>query len=156
MNISSVTNPRVKQWSQLLDKKGRERQDKFIVEGIHLVLEALQSQEMIESIVYSMDSGLPDSMQQDAFPHIEWISVSPSVIAKCSDTVTPQGIFAVIHKQSSELAAIIEDPCPLVIVIDGIQDPGNLGTIIRSADAVGATGVVIGQGSVDLYNPKTI
>lgn len=157
MEIISTANPRVKQWVQLMDKKGRDKQEKFLVEGIHLVNEAIHSQVRIESIVYSISQGIPQEIEQEsADPQTEWIGVSDAVLLKCSDTVTPQGVFAVIHKWKSKLDVILRHSQPLVIAVDGIQDPGNLGTIIRSADAVGATGVVMGKGSVDLYNPKAI
>jgi TrmH family RNA methyltransferase len=154
--ISSASNPRVKEWAQLLDKKGREKQGKFIVEGTHLVSEAIQSGAAIDCAVYAADRGIPREISQETHAAIEWIGVSSAVFNKCTDTVTPQGVFAVVHKLTADAQRVIHHPNPLVIAIDGIQDPGNLGTIIRSADAVGATGVVIGKGSVDLYNPKTV
>jgi TrmH family RNA methyltransferase len=157
MDIISIANPRVKQWVQLMDKKGRDKQGKFVVEGIHLVNEALLAQVKIECIIYSISQGIPKEIHRDkADSQTEWIGVSDAVLAKCSDTITPQGVFAVVHKWESDIQRIMSDQQALVIAIDGIQDPGNLGTIIRSADAVGATGVVIGKGSVDLYNPKTV
>lgn len=155
--ISSLSNPRVKQWIQLQDKKGREKHNKYRVEGIHLVTEALQSNIEIECIVYSINEGIPAEIKPyQSKKNIEWIAVSIAILEKCTDTVTPQGIFAVIHKSDTALESILNQPDPLVIVLDAIQDPGNLGTIIRSADAFGASGVVIGKGSVDLLNPKTI
>ncbi len=155
--ISSLSNPRVKQWMQLQDKKGRDKQNKYRVEGIHLVKEALQSNTEIECIVYSINEGIPLEIKEDqSRTNIEWIAVSIAILEQCTDTVTPQGIFAVIHKSETALVDILNQPKPLVVVLDAIQDPGNLGTIIRSADAFGATAVVIGKGSVDVLNPKTI
>jgi len=157
MDIISVDNPRVKNWTKLLEKKGRDRQNKFIIEGIHLVNEAIQSDVHIEMIGYAADQGIPEEIYQEkAASYTEWIGVSREVLAKCSDTVTPQGVFAIVRKWESRAGDLLNIDQPLVIAVDGIQDPGNLGTIIRSSDAVGATGVVIGKGTVDVFNPKTI
>lgn len=154
--ITSTTNPKVKEWSQLLLKKGRDKQGKYLLEGIHLVSEAIQSDAEIECIIYSVERGIPHEIPKDSRSDYEWIGVSETVLQKCSDTVTSQGIIAVVHKSESNIETLLKDEQPLVIAVDGVQDPGNLGTIIRSADAVGATGVVIGKGSVDLYNAKVI
>lgn len=196
MDIASVNNERVKQWSRLLDKKGRDQQGRFLVEGPHLVMEAIRSGASL-TVVYAAARGIPQEVSELAeqcSPAIEWVSVSEDVLSKCTDAQTPQGIFAVVNKpawgqdvlwgmdgsrggdervtdregyeaavrgterlgqeaaaRSSHAAA-----ASLVVVVDGVQDPGNLGTIIRSADAVGATAVVLGRGTVDLYNPKTV
>lgn len=182
MHIASVQNARVKLWSQLLDKKGRDKQGQFLIEGVHLVTEAIHSGAPIDAVVYSEARGIPSEVDQAATeavekaragaaagaPAFEWISVSEDVLLKCSDTQTPQGIFAVVNKPAWSLEVLWggggqDQPGrrgrsgePLVVVVDGVQDPGNLGTIIRSADAVGATAVVLGRGTVDLYNPKTV
>lgn len=70
---------------------------------------------------------------------VEWVSVSPAVIAKCTDTMTPQPVFAIVRKSKEPLQSLIAEPQGLVVVLDGVQDPGNVGTIIRSADAPGAS-----------------
>ncbi|MFD2615149.1 TrmH family RNA methyltransferase [Paenibacillus gansuensis] len=156
MEITSVHNPRVKQWAQLLDRKGRMAQGKFLIEGTHLVLEALKSQEELECVVFSLDKGIPGELTEYAGQRTEWLGASDAVIAKCTDAKTPQPVFAVVRKPAADDAAWLQDPQALVVVVDGVQDPGNLGTIIRSADAVGASGVVLGKGTVDLFNPKTV
>lgn len=142
---------------QLLDRRGRDKQGKFLIEGFHLVEEAIKAGALVETIVYSLDKGKPAELVAVANDQIEWIGVSQAVLLKCSDTQSPQGIFAVVAKPKLTAENLwtvgLND---LVIVIDGIQDPGNLGTIIRSADAVGASGVLLGTGTVDVYNPKTI
>lgn len=154
--ITSINNPKIKLWSQLLTKRGREAQGKFILEGIHLVREALQADLKLEVILFSLEKGYPDELPELEDSAIELIGVSDAVLAKCSDTQTPQGVIAVAFKPEWSKEQLLEQTNGLVIVVDGVQDPGNLGTIIRSADAVGATGVVLGRGTVDLYNPKTI
>lgn len=154
--IRSIHNPKVKEWSGLLHRKGRTKQGKYLIEGIHLVEEALHSNAPVETIVYSLEKEFPSSLYEAFAKQAEWIGVSQAVLQKCSDTETPQGIFAVVKKNEYSLESITAEEWDLAVVADGIQDPGNLGTIIRSADAVGASVVVLGQGTVDLYNPKTI
>jgi RNA methyltransferase, TrmH family len=154
--ITSLNNPKIKQWSQLLNKRGREDQGKFILEGIHLVHEALKANLEVEVILFSLEKGYPMELPDRSNLPCESIGVSDAVLTKCSDTQTPQGVLAVALKPEWSKEQLLEQVNGLVIVVDGVQDPGNLGTIIRSADAVGATGVVLGKGTVDLYNPKTI
>ncbi|MGD0034613.1 RNA methyltransferase [Paenibacillus illinoisensis] len=157
MDIVSPQNSRVKEWAQLLEKKHRTRQHKYIIEGIHLVQEALRAQADLECIVYDGEQGVPTELAGLEGPlQLEWISVSPAVIAKCTDTMTPQPVFAIVRKGREPLESLLSEERGLVVVLDGVQDPGNVGTIIRSADAAGAAGVVLGAGSADVYNPKTI
>jgi RNA methyltransferase, TrmH family len=164
MEISSVNNPRVKEWSQLQERKFRDKQGLYIIEGVHLVQEALQHKADIQTVAYSMDRGIPEELRElaqagralSAQESIEWVGVSEAVLAKCSDAKTPQPVFAIVRKSAVSAESLLEIPDALVVVVDGVQDPGNLGTIIRSADAVGAAGVILGSGTVDLFNPKTV
>ncbi|UJF36454.1 TrmH family RNA methyltransferase [Paenibacillus hexagrammi] len=156
MEIMSVQNPRVKEWAQLLERRGRDKQGRYLIEGYHLVEEALRSGAAVECVVYSVDKDLPSGLLEAAGVAVEWIAVSQAVLEKCSDTQTPQGVFAVVAKRGMTADELLEARPDLAVILDGVQDPGNLGTIIRSADAVGAGAVVIGRGTVDLYNPKTI
>ncbi|WP_201305409.1 TrmH family RNA methyltransferase [Paenibacillus puerhi] len=161
--ISSAQNPRVKQWAELQSRKGRDKSGRFLIEGLHLVEEALES-ELIppEVVVYAEDrkSVCASLLAKAKAAGIECVAVAESVLAKCTDTLTPQPVFAVVPKLPWRLSDLMQvkagEPPALVIAIDGMQDPGNLGTIIRSADAVGASGIVLGKGTVDLYNPKTV
>ncbi|MGF9914625.1 RNA methyltransferase [Paenibacillus ehimensis] len=159
--LSSVQNPRVKQWTELLSRKGRDKQGRFLIEGVHLVQEALRSVDLVpEILVYAADKkqAIAGLLEDAGAKGVECVPVTDAVLAKCTDTETPQPVFAVVPKlpwRGNDLLAASE-PNGLVVVIDGIQDPGNLGTIIRSADAVGASGVLLGKGTVDLYNPKTV
>lgn len=154
--ISSTQNPRVKQWVQLLDRKGRQKQGQYLIEGTHLIEEALKHQAPVRTIVYDLDKGLPRELRALSEGQVEWVGVTSAIMEKCSDTQTPQGTFAVVDKRGTDAADLFEHENALIVALDGVQDPGNLGTIIRSADAVGAHAVVLGRGTVDLYNPKTI
>lgn len=157
MDILSTQNPRAKEWAQLLEKKHRDKQGKYLIEGIHLVQEALRSGADLECVAFDAERGIPSELASMADTgQTQWIGVSAAVIAKCSDTKTPQPVFAVVRKQKAAIGKLLAQKNSLVIVLDAVQDPGNVGTIIRTADAAGADGVIVGRGSADIYNPKTI
>lgn len=160
--ISSASNPRVKEWAKLLERKYRQREGKFLLEGVHLVKEALEAGWPLEAVAFDEGSGVTEAFEEyieDEQPGNDdtaWYPVSPEIIEKCSETGTPQPIFAVARKQPPSVELLFGDDRGLVVVLDGVQDPGNVGTIVRSAAASGATSVVLGKGTADLYNPKTI
>ncbi|WP_139996157.1 TrmH family RNA methyltransferase [Paenibacillus paridis] len=160
--LSSVQNDKVKHWASLLDKKNRDRSGQFLIEGVHLVLEALRGQASVLTIVYDTDRGIPEELKleretndSEATLGLEWVQASRAVMAKCTGTDTPPPVFAILTKLSPDSSALYRKNC-LVVVLDNVRDPGNAGTIIRSADSVGADAVILGKGCVDLYNPKTV
>ncbi|OKP89606.1 rRNA methyltransferase [Paenibacillus helianthi] len=158
MEIMSPQNTRVKEWASLQEKKHRDKTSKYIIEGIHLVQEALFAEADVECLAFDLDTGMPSELKPllQSVQGMEVIGVSAAVIAKCSSTGTPQPVFAIVRKEQQGLEAILAKQDSWVMVLDGVQDPGNVGTIIRSADAAGADGVILGKGCADLYNPKTI
>lgn len=146
--ITSIQNHRVKEWKKLHTKKGREKTGRFIVEGFHLVEEAKKTGQKIKEVIYQEDVVLPEFISSE-----KTIAVSKAVFKEISQTETPQGVIAVVEQSKQELS--LEDTKSL-LMIDAVQDPGNLGTMIRTADAAGMGGVVLGKGTVDLYNDKVI
>lgn len=160
--ITSVQNPLVKRLCHLHERKGREASGTFLVEGVHLVEEALRSGAEIMTLLYEEEKGIDPVCYralQNRDDEIEVIPVSVAVMEKLSETKTPQGIVAEVKKQQHDWSSLLEemrDRPVLVLLLDGISDPGNLGTILRTAEAAGADAVVLGNGSVDLYNGKVV
>jgi len=160
--ISSAANPRVKAWAKLKERKHREREGKFLLEGVHLVKEALLAGWPLECVAFDAGAGVPAELAEAAEnageqADLRWVPVSPEVIAKCSTAETPQPVFAVALKRPPAAGeALFDTEKGLVVALDGVQDPGNVGTIIRSAAAAAATAVVLGRGTADLYNAKTL
>ena len=146
--IESVNNPKVKQWKKLLTKKERDKSGTFIVEGFHLVEEALKQGEQVLEIIVSDKVGLPPRWDAGSTPVT---SVTEEISNSLSETEAPQGIYAVCRQSNLE----VQDAKTLLL-IDAVQDPGNLGTMIRTADAAGIDAVVVGRGSVDIYNSKVL
>ncbi|WP_261800406.1 RNA methyltransferase [Paenibacillus sp. PAMC21692] len=159
MLISSALNDRVKGWAALLDKKNRDKSGLFLIEGVHLIKEAFESGAGVRTVVYDDERGLPEELvdieESERGMDAEWIRASRAVMAKCSDTDSPPPVFAVLVKPNTDAEALFRGD-GFVVVLDGLRDPGNVGTIIRSADAVGADAVLLGKGSVDLFNPKVV
>ncbi len=157
--IMSIHNNYIKWVRSLRTKKGRIQEGKFIIEGIKLLEEAMNSCIPIHSVLVDksfLKNG--DLLQQLERNNIPIFVVSSQVMKSVTDTQTPQGIAAVLpvlnrYPDCGENTVGLND---FIIGIDRIQDPGNLGTIIRTADAAGATGLLLSEGTVDVYNSKVI
>lgn len=147
--IESVKNPSVKSWKKLSMKKERDRSGCYLIEGFHLVEEALKEQLVIEIIINQDIEKQPSISLGDA----DVIYVTNEVMKAICDTETPQGIAAVCEKPASKLDKV---KLAKVLLLDRVQDPGNMGTLIRTADAAGMDAVILGEGCADLYNPKVV
>ncbi len=160
--ITSPANPLVKEIMRI--KKRTERPNTFLIEGPHLVDTAIRSPEAhVERILFTEAFALQEEgrrliQQAKAAADLSQplVEISESVLLKLADTEAPQGIIAVVSHNAVELDAIQYKAKPLLVLCDGIQDPGNLGTIIRVSDAAGADAVVILPGTCDPLNPKSI
>src|SRR5699024_2351824 len=139
-------NNQVKEWKKLHKRKFRKDMHAFLIEGFHLIEEAYKSGWEIETVIIQEHVIAP-----------EWIAVEKTVrvarhvFNEISQTETTQGIAAVV--KMNELEKV---PNEHLLLVDAIQDPGNLGTIIRTADAVGMSQIILGTGTVDVYNDKVI
>lgn len=142
--ISSNQNERVKYWHSLKEKKNRDIAREYIIEGEHLVLEAYKNG-YLKTLIYIGDIKIK-------FKNIEMIEVSENVMKKICSTSTPQNI-AGIAKYFEDDFLKIDDK---IVVLDGVQDPGNAGTIVRNSLAFGYNLVFFSNNSVDIYNSKFI
>lgn len=156
--ITSVANARVKQVVQWQTKaKERKKDNVFLAEGLKMFEEA--PEHMIREIY----------IEESVFEKLESVSsiykklqktgleiVSPEVFKKMSDTQTPQGLLMVLEQPSYSLEELLKVENPLFVVLEDLQDPGNLGTIVRTGEGAGVTGVIMSKNTVDIFNPKTI
>lgn len=145
-HITSLKNPKVTTWKSLKDRKGRKETGCFLVEGRKMVEEAVASAFPVEAILvdadrlgeFTLPAGLPA------------YSMPGHVLAAVCDTKTPQGIAAVVRMAEVELHGM------RLVAMDGVQDPGNVGTIIRTADAAGFDGVILSTQCADVFSPKVL
>ena len=149
--ITSAANQLVKDWKKLSTKKGRQKMQCYLLEGWHLVQEAYLAQAQILQIIVSSDFVWPETLD---LTEIEVIQITPQIAKSLSQTPSPQGIFAVVALSQNEFS--FEQAKGAWIFLDGLQDPGNIGTIVRTADAAGFSGVVFGENTADLYQPKVL
>ncbi|MEY8427223.1 RNA methyltransferase [Lachnospiraceae bacterium 46-15] len=152
--ITSMSNMQMKNLVRLQKKgKARREQDVFVVEGMKMYREA--PRELIEKVYISQSfSEKPEASELLGCRNVE--VVDDRIFQGVSDTKTPQGILAVIRRQHYSLEQVLRGENPLVLVLENIQDPGNLGTILRTGEGAGVTGIVMSADTVDIYNPKTI
>lgn len=151
--ITSVSNGRVKRAAALNARvKMRRQEGQYVVEGVRMFLEAPE-EEILEVFVAERFSHGACMEKLAALP---WERVSDDVFRKMSATETPQGILCVMRMKHYGLEEMLERQNPLLMVLEDIQDPGNLGTILRTGEGAGIDGVIASRESADLYNPKTI
>ena len=157
--IRSSTNPAIKRVRSLRLPKYRRRTGLFVAEGLRLVKEALDLDAQIETLLYCPELLISDLAQQ-MLEHairsgITCREVTCKVFETMSQRVGPQGLIAVVRQQEASLEQLSMDRHTLLLIAHEIQDPGNLGTILRTADACGAAVVLTGR-STDWYDPKTV
>lgn len=152
--LTSQSNARIKTLVQLRDKsKVRNELGLFLVEGVKMFLEA--PIERIREVYVSESFYLKCTMKEEIQKHSYEI-VADDVFKKISDTVTPQGIITVVKQYDYKIDNLLKQENPCLLLLEDIQDPGNLGTMIRTGEGAGIHGVILSSSSVDVYNPKTI
>ena len=146
--ITSAQNSKVKSANKLKKKRERDKTGLALIEGYHLIEEAYKSNLIIQQLYVVDAERLDDNLKQYAQ---EVFEINLKVAEVLSGTVTPQGFFAVIEKPEYEITSAKQ-----VLLIDCIQDPGNLGTLIRTADAAGLDLIVLEKGTADPYQDKVL
>lgn len=155
--ITSKDNEIIKNIKKLKEKKYRDQENKFIVEGIKMIKEAILENANIDKIVICeecINNGTIDKELLYEIAKEDCVYVTEKVFNTLTDVTNPQGILATINKQNSEENISYNED--VVVVLDGIQDPGNLGTILRTVDSVGLLQIILSEKTADPYNPKVV
>ena len=155
--ITSKDNNLIKHIKKLKDKKERDKSGEYIVDGVKLIKEAIQERAKIKQIIISEDANKSDYIEKQLKYEIakqECISVPEDIFKLLSDVENPQGILAVVEKENSNVQ--IDYSEDIILVLDDLQDPGNLGTILRTADSVGLKQILVSKGTADAFNPKVV
>ena len=155
--ITSKDNDIVKKIRKLKDKKYRDELGVYVIEGIKVIEEAINENVEIEKIVICEDcteaSIIPQKLMY-AIAKYNCIYVSKKVFEVLTDVVAPQGILAIVRRP--EKNEKIDYNAELILALDGIQDPGNLGTILRTADSIGLKQIIVTKDTVDAFNSKVV
>jgi TrmH family RNA methyltransferase len=159
--ITSRSNPKIKDIRLLKQARHRDARGEYFVEGVRLMEEALRRPSALRKVVYSPRvEESPRGMDllsnaRRATGHAEWLYASDEVLGSISDTQSHQGILAVLAKEEHGWEDLTGRE-GVILLLWELQDPGNLGTIFRAAEAGGSAGLVLSRGSVDPYSPKVL
>lgn len=155
--ISSKDNEFIKHVKKLKDKKYREQSNEYVIEGIKLVEEAINENAKIKQIVICEECTKTQEISKKLMYEIasfDCIYVTENVFNNITEVKNPQGILAVIERKNSENEINYNED--IIVVLDGIQDPGNLGTILRTVDSIGLKQILVSKETADVYNPKVV
>ena len=155
--ISSKDNELIKHIKKLKDKKERDISNEYLIEGIKLIKEAIQGNANIKQIILCDDCDKTESISKEIMYEIakyECVYVTSKIFKYISEEKEPQGILAVVEKNNENNE--IDYTQNIIVALDDIQDPGNLGTILRTVDSVGITQILVSKGTADAYNPKVV
>ncbi|SFM23205.1 TrmH family RNA methyltransferase [Pelosinus propionicus] len=159
--ITSSQNRFIKMVASLKEKKFRDELGLFSIEGVRLVEEAAQANWPVEACIYI--TGAEEDQRVQAMlvllqsKNCRIIEVSAAIYGKITEVKQPQGIMAIMKKRENRLVdCLINVQKPLLVVLDEVQDPGNVGTIIRTAAAAGCTGVILTKGCADVFGAKAV
>ncbi len=159
IEISSQNNPLIKEIKTLYRKKGRVKNKAFIIEGIKMIEEAIDNSYPVKNIIYT-DQLFKTKDGEKFFEKIKeldnTIYVPNNIFKEISDTENPQGVLGIAKFEYENLGEKYKKERLFLLFLDEVQDPGNMGTIIRTADAFNADGIIITEGCVDPYNPKVV
>ena len=157
LQITSKENQLIKHIIKLKEKKYRKEYNEYIIEGVKIVEESIEEKAKIKQIIISEDainSELVQKHLKEKLQKIDYIQVPSNIFKLISEVEKPQGVLAVIEKENG--GEYIDYNQDIILALDDLQDPGNLGTIIRTADSAGVDAIILLKGCVDIYNPKVI
>jgi len=154
--ISSKDNDLIKHIKKLKDKKYRDENNEYIIEGVKLLEEAVSENVKIKKIIVCENTTntyeIPTNIRLE-IAKSECIYVTEKIFNSITQVTKPQGIMAIIEKPEANEIDFSQD---IIIVLDGVQDPGNLGTILRTIDSIGLNQVIVSKETVDSFNPKVV
>lgn len=156
-SISSKENELIKHIKKLKDKKERDISNEYVIEGIKLIQEAIQENVNIKQIIVCDDCDKTEGIPKDLMYEIakyDCVYVTKKIFKYISEVQEPQGILAVIEKNNTDRE--IDYTQDIIVALDDVQDPGNLGTILRTVDSIGLTQILVSKGTADSYNPKVV
>lgn len=158
MDLRPVSNRKLTLLRKLNQKKYRYQEQLFLLEGARAVEQVLQNRTVkVEALYFDEDQQYwHQGTWQKYLQETDGYTVASDVYAEVTDTDTPQGVLAVCHIPKEVELDVLSCRQDIVVALDGVQDPGNLGTIIRSASWFGAVGMLSGKGTVDLFHPKVV
>ncbi len=155
--ITSKDNELIKHIRKLKDKKYRDESNEYVVEGVKLVEEAVKENAKIKQIIVCEDTTrtyeIPTHIMLE-IARYECISVSNKIFNIITQVTNPQGIMAIIEKNAQD--AQIDYSQDIIVVLDDVQDPGNLGTILRTVDSIGLNQIIVSKGTADAFNSKVV
>jgi TrmH family RNA methyltransferase len=155
-----LSKERLKELARLKTKKGRQQEGKFLIEGLRLCEEAAESGWSVESVLFtgSFEEKIrgKNLLKKFQMLNAELIPLKSQILSKLSDAVTAQGIICVARKRTYSLKDCWDRKIKTIVALVGIRDPGNVGTLIRTADAFGIGGIILSGDTVELYNPKVV
>ena len=157
MIITSKDNETIKHIRKLKEKKYRDEFGEYIVEGIKLINEAIDEQQDVKTIIVCDNCNKTEEINQNSMYEVakhKCIYVDEKVFHSITEVQNPQGILAVVGKQSKEKEIDFSED--MIVVLDDIQDPGNLGTILRTVDSVGLKQIIVSKKSGDVFNSKVV
>ena len=155
--ITSKENEFIKHVRKLKDKKYRDMANQYMIEGIKLLAEAIQEKAPIQQIILCDDCEKNEAIPKELMYEIakyECIYVTEKIFKHLSEVQTPQGILAIIERNNQDTE--IDYTQDILVALDDVQDPGNLGTILRTVDSIGLTQILVSKGTADAYNPKVV
>ncbi len=155
--ITSKDNELIKHIRKLKDKKYRDESNEYVVEGVKLVEEAVKENAKIKQIIVCEDTTrtyeIPTHIMLEIAKY-ECISVSDKIFNIITQVTNPQGIMAIIEKNAQDVQ--IDYTQDIIVVLDDVQDPGNLGTILRTVDSIGLNQIIVSKGTADAFNSKVV
>jgi len=157
MVITSKDNETIKKIRKLKEKKFRDQDAKYIIEGVKLIREAITEKAVIDTIVVCdncVKTGEIDPKVLYEIAKYNCVYVDEKVFNNITNVQNPQGLLAVVEKKNSDKDIKYNED--VIVVLDDIQDPGNLGTILRTIDSVGLSQVIVSKKSGDVFNPKVV